>query len=104
MGINEINSGSTVAAIDTLCFVLDHEPCNLKALYVLQLAALRERRFDLVRAAAGRTTEIYKRFDTLTKAPVLAACNENLAAAAFLEGKLDEALALHNDAIGRPRP
>ena len=104
MGIDDLNSGSTAPAIATLLYVLEREPCNLKALYVLQLAGLRASRFDLVRMGAGRMIEVYRRFDTLTKDPILAACNENLAAAAFLEGHLDEALSFHNTAIGRPQP
>ncbi len=104
MGINDLNSGSAAHALDTVQYVLEREPCNLKALYVVQLAGLRTARFELVRVSAARMMEMYARFNTLTKAPVLAACNENLAAAAFQEGRLAEALALHNTAIGRPQP
>jgi len=100
MGIDELNSGRAALALATFSEVLDREPCNLKALYAAQIAALRTGDFAMLREDAQRTIEIYKRFNTLTAAPILAACRENLAAADFREQNLAGALVLRRQAIG----
>jgi tetratricopeptide (TPR) repeat protein len=100
-GINELNSGAPGDALLTLERVLQAEPCNLKALYTIQLAGLRTARFDVVRPHAERMLAIYERFNTLTKAPEIAACHENLSYADFQSGDLNSALAQHTRAIGR---
>jgi hypothetical protein len=100
-GINELNSGAAGVALETFSRVLESEPCNLKALYAIQLAALRTARPDVVRTSAERMCAIYERFNTLTKAPAMAACHENMAFVEYQAGHVDAAEALHNAAIGR---
>lgn len=85
-GIRELNSGEVGAAIKSLESVLLVEPCNVKANYVLQLAYLRDARFESLRQLAARMRDTYRYFSTDTKLPILAATQENVAYAWYLEG------------------
>jgi hypothetical protein len=85
-GIRELNSGEAKSAIDSLEGVLDADPCNVKSNYALQVAYLRSMRFDSVGPLAARMRKVYRFFNTLTKLPVLAATEENVAYAAYLAG------------------
>jgi hypothetical protein len=85
-GIRELNSGEAKSALETLEAVLGADPCNVKANYALQMAYLRLMRFDSVGPLAARMRRVYRFFNTLTKLPVLAATEENVAFAAYLAG------------------
>ena len=101
--IRLLRSGDAEAAVGTLDCVLEHDPCNIKALYALQLACLRTARFERLPKLVARFDEVYRFFNTDTKAPVVAAACENGALAEYLRGNIGEALALHRVSLGRPR-
>jgi hypothetical protein len=92
-GIRQFNSGEASASIASLEAVLRADPCNVKANYVLQLAYLRAGRFDALRDIAGRMRDTYHFFSDDTKLPILAAMQENLAIADYLNGEPAAALA-----------
>jgi hypothetical protein len=101
-----LNSGRADRAAGHLEVVLAHEPCNLRANYVLQLAYLRlDRRAELERLVA-RFESTYSCFQIPTKLVAISFGQENLAIAAHLEGDLDDAVvhgyrAKHPDADAR---
>jgi tetratricopeptide (TPR) repeat protein len=101
-GIRELNSGETNSAVVTLETVLDVDPCNVKANYVLQLAYLRAGRFDTIDDLVARMRATYKFFHDDTKMPVLAAAQENAAYAAYLQDDVPTAHALWQ-ALGDPK-
>jgi tetratricopeptide (TPR) repeat protein len=91
-GIRELNSGATAAAVETLESVLAVDPCNVKANYGLELAYLRTGRLASVAPLAARMRKVYRLVNTLSKVPVLAAVQENVAYAAYFGGDADGAL------------
>ncbi len=101
--IRALNSGQAEAAVATLDCVLAHDPCNVKALYTLQLACLRASQFERVPVLVARMDAVYRYFSTKTKTPVIASAYENGALAEYLRGHADEALALRRVSMGRPR-
>jgi hypothetical protein len=90
--IRQLNSGETSSARNELEAVLRSDPCNLKANYVLQLALLRTGELDRLPALVSRMRAVYRLIHVNTKLPVLAAAQENLAYAAFLQGHAEEAV------------
>lgn len=101
--IRSLNRGQAQSAVESLDCVLEHDPCNVKALYTLQLACLRTSQFERLPSLVARMEEGYRFFTTRTKAPVIAAAYENGALAEYLRGRTDEALALRRISMGRPR-
>jgi hypothetical protein len=84
-GIRQLNAGETTLAVESLEDVLRTDPCNVKASYVLQLAYLRAARFESMRKLVRRMRDTYRYFNSDTKVPILAAAQENVAYAAYLE-------------------
>lgn len=101
--IRALNSGQAEEAVATLACVLAHDPCNVKALYTLQLACLRTAQLKRVPPLVARMHGVYRFFTTKTKAPVIASAYENAALAEYQGGQTDEALALRRVSMGRPR-
>jgi hypothetical protein len=85
-GIRELDAGETTAGLAALETVLEMDPCNVKANYALQIANLRMGRYEAIDPLAARMRAVYRYFGTLTKVPVLAATQENVAHAAYLAG------------------
>lgn len=101
--IRALNSGQAETAVETLDRVLAQDPCNVKALYTLQLACLRTSQFERVPSLVARMHGVYRYFTTKTKAPVIASAYENGALAEYQRGQTGEALALRRVSLGRPR-
>jgi hypothetical protein len=101
-GIRELNSGETIRAMKSLEMVLGADPCNLKANYALELAYLRAARFESLRDLAARMRATYRFFGDETKLPVLAAAQENVAYAAYLQNDPTLAHALWHT-LGDPK-
>lgn len=89
-----LNSGQTDHGITLLQWVLRVDPVNLKANHCLQLAYLRTHRLAELEETFTAMRQIYGFIGTMTKVPVLAACQENEVLARFLDGNLDDALAV----------
>jgi hypothetical protein len=84
-GIRKLNAGETGSSIQSLESVLNADAANLKANYVLQLAYLRDSRFDSLRALARTMRRTYLFFSSDLRLPIMATAQENVAYAAYLE-------------------
>jgi tetratricopeptide (TPR) repeat protein len=99
--VHALNAGNDDLANRNLQFVLAAEPCNLKANYMLQLAALRSGQFERIRDLVEHLAHVYDYFCFPNKKAVLAAGQQNLFYAAYLEGELEVARS-HNIRMKRP--
>lgn len=89
-GVHSLNSGDNRQAIEQLEEMLTIEPCNLKAIYMLQIAYLR----------SGNNHELYQLVDHVyrvcehlgfpTKKIILATAQQHAAFAAMLDHDIDE--------------
>lgn len=92
LAVRELNSGSDMTAARDLGCVVAMEPCNIKAMFALQLAHMRDgnrQAFDDV-AKQFQATYAFLRFPN--KRIVLAAAEERAFHSSYQEGEVDEAL------------
>jgi hypothetical protein len=101
-GIRQLNAGATAASIATIESVLRSDPGNIKANYALEIAYLRTGRFESVAPLAGQMRKVYHSINTITKPPVLAAVEENVAYAAYFAGDVAAAHAARQ-LLGDPK-
>jgi len=101
--IEALNSGRIAPAIEELDAVLAADPCNLKANYALQIAAVRLGHLETLEALATRLLQTYRLLNTPTKCAVLSATQEHLAFARMQSGTPQGALASWRAAKRPPR-
>ncbi len=92
IGILAFNTGLLNRATEMIEAVLAHEPCNLKANFVLQLAYLRTSRRPELERLVKRIESIYARYQYPTKMLIVSFSHENAKFAAYLAGDLKDAI------------
>ncbi len=93
--VHAMNSGRNEIAVSYCFEVLEKEPCNLKAIFIGELACLRTGQDDTLTDFGDRVRAIYTYFQTPGKKPILSFSNHNRFVAALHSGDLDEAVHYH---------
>lgn len=101
--IDELNSGQIVAASRLLQSILVADPCNLKANYALQIAAVRTGDLEALRGLSARMKQTYRFLNTPMKRAVLATSYEHLAFAEITSGTPSQALAQQRNSKRLPK-
>lgn len=89
--IDAVNSARPGVAIGIVEDVLAADPCSLKGLHLAQLAYLRNGEAGRVAHARAWLAATYSYFNNPTKDAVIADADENIALAAFSEGRVADA-------------
>jgi len=90
--IDSYNSNKILEASLNTKFILKTDRNSLKANFLAQLIALREKNYSTLKQLVAEQKEIYSFFNSKSKKPVIASGDENLALAELDQGELGSAL------------